>query len=400
MKTTRFFLCAGISLLLCGIANAQIQVEQDGGIKIGTKPVVMGVSRWGLSSKGLEVNVGEVRFCASNGATLRFSEYVSSTKGAANPGDGFIGDIDISVQPNKFSQLTGVGLKVGTDQSRVWEVNTYNFSSLDGTSSVSDRRMKRNIMPIGESRQLVMALRPVTYDFIVPEDYLGDTASLQNKAGFIAQEVLEVLPGAVGYNEETDLYSLKYSYFIPYLTKTIQEQDEEILNLKEEVSNLKEQLRASEERLERIEAMLEATLGIGNAEEGDAPGIMSTGNNHGNGNMGNANGTTESHSQTDATPFEQNGESNGEFRGAKLWQNMPNPTNGNTVIRYELPANCKGKIVFTSGNGQTVKVYNLPMHAGIGEIEVYGQSFNAGVYSYSLVVNGRSVDTKRMVLNK
>lgn len=399
MKTTRFFLCAGLSLLLCGIANAQIQVEQDGGIKIGTKPVVMGLSRWGLSSKGFEVNVGDVRFCASNGVELRFSAYVKPSKaGAIDPGGVSTGDL--IMPPTKFSQLTGVGLKVGTDQSRVWEVNTYNFSSLDGTSSVSDRRMKRNIMPIGESRQLVMALRPVTYDFIVPEDYLGDTASLQNKAGFIAQEVLEVLPGAVGYNEETDLYSLKYSYFIPYLTKTIQEQDEEILILKEEVSNLKEQLRANEERLERIEAMLEATLGIGNAEEEDAPGIMSAGNNQGNGNMGNAHGTTESNSQTDATPFEQNGESNGEFIGAKLWQNMPNPTNGNTVIRYELPADCKGKIVITSSNGQTVKVFDLPKRAGIDAIEVNGQSLNAGVYSYSLVLNGRVVDTKRMVLNK
>lgn len=381
MKTIKFLLCAVLSLLLSSILSAQIQVVPNGGVKIGTPPLKNGMSLpWHLTNKGLEVNVGEIRFHTANSAYVYIKEYTNQGKG---------GSVGGSPAPTQFALITGLGVKVGSAESRVWEVNTHAITTELQIQTVSDYRKKRNIESISEAKPYVMALRPVTYDLIAQEGYLGDTAELQNKAGFIAQEVLDVLPGAVGYSEEVDLYSLDYGYFIPYLTKTIQEQEEEI-------SSLKGQLQASEERLERIEAILEAVLG-------DMPATMSMEGGQENDSIGNVNELVKPTSQTESSPLEQNnenGENNREVMEAKLWQNVPNPTNGNTVIRYELPANCKGRIVLTSSSGQALKIYNLPVRTGIGEIEVYGQSLNAGVYAYSLVVNGCAVDTKRMVLNK
>lgn len=361
---------------------------------MGPQPEIFGSTLpWLLTNRGLEVNLGDIELRASNGASLSFKSYTKKSKiVTVNPGTP---DSPGST-PALFSTLTGSGLKIGTTESLVWEVNTHYSYVKYPQQTGSDRRIKENILPIVEAKQYVMSLQPVTYDLIFEEGFMGDSANLRNKAGFIAQDVLDILPGAVGYMEAIDRYTLDYTYFIPYLTRTVQEQEDEI-------QNLREQLQASKERIEKIEAMLEG-LGAGNPENGNAPGTMSTGGHQGNGIMEkNVHGMSGQNSQTESAPLQQNGESGADNEGgigARLWQNVPNPANGNTVIRYELPAHCKGRIVLTSGSGQTVKVFDLSNRAGTGEIEVNGQSLNAGVYSYSLVVNGRSVDTKRMVLNR
>lgn len=61
--------------------------------------------------------------------------------------------------------------------------------------------------------------------------------------GFLAQELMEVVPEAVSVpeNPEEELYGVDYTRLIPILTKAIQERQEQIESLKEEVQQLRQE---------------------------------------------------------------------------------------------------------------------------------------------------------------
>jgi hypothetical protein len=83
-----------------------------------------------------------------------------------------------------------------------------------------------------------------------------------------------------------------------------------------------------------------------------------------------------------------------------LYQNEPNPTNSNTTIRYYIPENVQGAyIVFYDFYGKEIKKVEVTQ-TGAGKIEADTQNLSEGVYSYSLIVNGKIIDTKKMMKNK
>jgi len=94
------------------------------------------------------------------------------------------------------------------------------------TVSTSDITLKKNIENTTYGLDVVMALRPVTYNWI-PEDKLG----AQKELGFIAQEVQELIPEVIGTNYDGKL-SLDYSKIVAVLTKAIQDQQAQIEELK------------------------------------------------------------------------------------------------------------------------------------------------------------------------
>ena len=90
----------------------------------------------------------------------------------------------------------------------------------------SDRRLKENISYFSDQKvdslSLIGQLKPATFDYIN-----GD----KNEAGFIAQDVQQVLPGLVvpGLN---DMLALKTDNIIPYLVGAIQQQQAQIDSLR------------------------------------------------------------------------------------------------------------------------------------------------------------------------
>ena len=86
--------------------------------------------------------------------------------------------------------------------------------------------------------------------------------------------------------------------------------------------------------------------------------------------------------------------------GAKLFQNYPNPTNGNTTIKYSLENNANvsfemmdvtGKVVLTSNEGDKGN--------GMHMLNVNTSELTAGIYFYSLIVNNHKM-TKKMTITK
>lgn len=87
-----------------------------------------------------------------------------------------------------------------------------------------------------------------------------------------------------------------------------------------------------------------------------------------------------------------------EFR---LEQNYPNPFNPKTIIKYE----------FRTSNYVSLKVYDVrgneiaslvedKKNAGAYEVEFDGSNLSSGIYYYRLYLNGKNIETKKMILLK
>ena len=85
--------------------------------------------------------------------------------------------------------------------------------------------------------------------------------------------------------------------------------------------------------------------------------------------------------------------------GAFIAQNVPNPpVNNATRISYNIPKNAtKAELVITDFFGKKIKQIALSNN-GKGMLNVDTNGLAASAYSYTLLVNGRMVETKKMVV--
>jgi len=83
-----------------------------------------------------------------------------------------------------------------------------------------------------------------------------------------------------------------------------------------------------------------------------------------------------------------------------LDQNVPNPFAEQTTITYTLPDDVKrAQILFYNAAGKLINQVELTQR-GKGQLNVFGNDLSNGLYTYTLVVDGKIIDTKRMVKNK
>lgn len=174
----------------------------------------------------------------------------------------------------------------------------------------------------------------------LPLDYPKYT---KDRIGLIAQEVQEVYPELVGMDNEGYL-TLNYIDLIPVLIEAI-----------------KEQQIAIEE--------------LANSADSDI-------------------GTKKSSSLYKPESTESNLET------FNLLQNVPNPFNENTTIKYSIPSiESFAMINVYDLNGSQVKSYNVAQ-TGDGEIMIPAAELSPGLFIYNLIVDGIEVASKRMVLTE
>ncbi len=261
-----------------------------------------------------------------------------------------------------------------------------------GTYQGSDVKLKRNVEEIESALELVSKLSPSTYEFRTDEFKALHLEDGQ-RFGFIAHELKEVLPQFVKANKQ-EVYSepdkdgnqelvetiefdvVNYTEFIPILTAAIQEQQEEIESLKA-VQAENEELK---NRLDRLEEMM-ASFGT----DLQQCCLASSSDQHQNsgGDQDPSTGSEQAIDGSDAPSLEQN---------------SPNPFRDNTVIKYYLPeVTGSAQLQISNLNGAVLKTFNL-QGIGFGQVLISGGSFDAGTYIYSLIVDGKRIDSKRMML--
>ena len=112
-----------------------------------------------------------------------------------------------------------------------------NFTAAQVTASgdviaFSDKRVKTNIKTINNGLEKVTKLRGVSYN-------RTDVDDKSNKIGVIAQEVQEVLPEVVNYDNKKDLLGVDYGKMAGVFIEAIKELKAEVDSLKDEIKQLK-----------------------------------------------------------------------------------------------------------------------------------------------------------------
>ena len=80
-----------------------------------------------------------------------------------------------------------------------------------------------------------------------------------------------------------------------------------------------------------------------------------------------------------------------------LDQNVPNPFAEQTTINYFLPDDVsKAQIIFYNNNGTVLKIVDLN-EKGRGELNVFAADLSSGIYTYTLIADGKVIETKKMV---
>jgi hypothetical protein len=104
---------------------------------------------------------------------------------------------------------------------------------------VSSRRFKEQIAEIGSMSERLLALRPVSFRYRaeVTGSESGGERSLE--FGLIAEEVAEVFPELVVYDEEGAPYTVRYHLLVPLLLAERQREHREIEALRDEIAELR-----------------------------------------------------------------------------------------------------------------------------------------------------------------
>lgn len=134
-------------------------------------------------------------------------------------------------------------MEIGSSTNRIdfwYPGEGYNRLFAKAFTRMSDIRLKRDIQHIPNCISLVNQLRPVKY-LLLSDVNEPNSAGIPDY-GFIAQEVEEVLPEVVA-ESGSGLLGIDYNALVPVLTGAIQEQQEEIKELKRSVEELQKTLQ-------------------------------------------------------------------------------------------------------------------------------------------------------------
>ena len=241
--------------------------------------------------------------------------------------------------------------------------------SSNGTVLTSDRRYKTNIVSINKDSALakIRALNGVYYDWDIANnpDHNFDTV---RQIGFIAQDVAAVLPEVVR-TDANGYYGVEYTKFIPVLTNAVKQLDS--LNTAKDAT-----INSLNSRLTALEQIVNGCCNM------NGGAMMGNPNNNFKGNV----------TQTDIELVNTN--------TIILNQNVPNPFEEKTVIGYYIPESVKeAQILFYNELGVVLKTVDI-REKGKGQVTVYASNLSSGIYTYTLLADGKVIDTKKMVCTK
>ncbi|HZR06477.1 MAG TPA: tail fiber domain-containing protein [Candidatus Udaeobacter sp.] len=123
--------------------------------------------------------------------------------------------------------------------------------------ALSSRRFKRQIKPMDQTSETILALKPVTFHY---KSDATDTPQF----GLVAEEVEKVNPNLVLHDQEGKPYTVRYDAVNAMLLneflkehKTVQEQGAMIAELKKAIVSLTENVKAQGAQIQRVNAQIQ-----------------------------------------------------------------------------------------------------------------------------------------------
>jgi hypothetical protein len=265
-----------------------------------------------------------------------------------------------------FSSTNGIGVEAYSQNGYAGYFNGDVYTT--GVYETSDESLKENVTLMSDAISKINQLKPSFYEFKKDERLKGLSLPKGSHYGLIAQDVEKIFPGLIKETtkflhppkplvpnkegklvpstekfdaEKITVKAVNYTELIPILVRGIQEMDSayksEIAALKEEIVTLKFEIDMA--------------------------------------NRGNA--------------FPSK---------AFMKQNVPNPVLNSTTIQYYIPNEARAaRILVTNAKGQQLKIFNV---SGNGTVNFSAGTLAAGTYSYSLVVDGKTISSKKMIIVK
>lgn len=226
---------------------------------------------------------------------------------------------------------------------------------------VSDENYKTNIEPFEDGLSVIRQINPISYR------YTGELGlpSDEDFIGVTAQQMQDIAPYTVGTIELADVDGSVHQ-LLSYNGAALKYV---IINALKELEERNDSLH---ERTQWLENQLTELMGVVYSCCSIEP-------------------------QQRRTEIEQTTQHEKKGLGFVLDQNDPNPFSSSTDITYSIPkSTSKASLVVFDSKGRTVNKYDLT-ERGSGFLTVYGSGLESGIYFYSLVLDGRVAETKRMV---
>lgn len=213
----------------------------------------------------------------------------------------------------------------------------------------SDQRYKKGRKKIGNALEMIDEIEGVTYTFKAKIETNALRTPEGVQYGIMAQELEEVIPELVRTHKD-GYKAINYQGLIPVLIEAIKEVKSENTLLREELNTIKELI----------------TNNAGNTNNNEAIPLQSIKDNM----------STQS----------------------RLFQNIPNPSKMATRIAYYVPLSSRQVTLHIFDlSGKKMKTY-LNLRSGDGEVTITNNELTSGMYHYSLTIEGRILDTKKMII--
>jgi len=364
------------ALLLSTTGYAQLKVENSGRVVVGpatsTTQTILELTGEqgphykyvGTMSLGTGLSIGSISGVDASGArilnlygesgiyfTKKFSDGLSSVFYVS--GSDSLKNSTVVIQAGKTS------------------VNKLYYTAL---YTPSDERYKKEVSKLSNSLSKLSKLEAISYrlDLSKSSYQKAETIDIpgygeytppvtpvetdpRKRMGFSAQELEKVFPELVSSDDDGNLY-VDYVSLIPVIIEAMKEQQDVIEAQSKKIAELAGDAGANVLLPGSSQARSLAVQGQNEAIAADAAA------------------------------------------NAFLYQNEPNPFSQSTRIRYFLPQEVQSAFIYIF-NMQGALIKSLPANA-VGSLTIEASELAPGMYIYSLIADGKEVDSKRMIVTE
>lgn len=239
------------------------------------------------------------------------------------------------------------------------DVNIFGAGWISGIWTSSDQRFKQDVKKIENVTEKLKKLNGYTYN-LKTEEFKERNFDKNKQIGVLAQELKDVFPELVKEDNKGYL-AVNYQGLIPVLIEAIKEQQIQI-------ESQNEINKSQQQQIDELRTIVKSIANNTSLSSDDK-----SGNNL-------------SVALSDKNSIVLN-------------QNVPNPFAESTVITYNVPSDfLKAQIIFTTNEGKVIKSVDI-ITKGEGRINVFANDLSAGLYNYSLIIDGKTIETKKMIKN-